>query len=82
MEPRKFLLSSHGRGFYLSATQMFQFPSLVAMSIAATRMYRSLSDFVFGSTDMYYFLRLPSSLALTAIDDSVASPTLFRKDII
>jgi hypothetical protein len=30
---------------------MFQFPSLVIMAIAATRMHRSLSDFVFGSTE-------------------------------
>ncbi|KAF8487278.1 hypothetical protein DFH94DRAFT_849689 [Russula ochroleuca] len=37
---------------YYSWNLMFQFPSLIAMSIAATRMYRSLSDFVFGSTDI------------------------------
>ena len=34
-----------------SATQMFQMPWLVTMSIAATRMYRSLSDFL--SPDVY-----------------------------
>ncbi|KAH9995117.1 hypothetical protein BJV77DRAFT_992628 [Russula vinacea] len=32
---------------------MFQFPSLIAMSIAATRMYRSLSGFS-GSTDILF----------------------------
>lgn len=37
----------------LSATQMFQLPSLITMAIAATRMYRSLTDFGSGSADMY-----------------------------
>ena len=31
--------------YCLSAMQMFQIPALIIMSIAATRMYRSLSDF-------------------------------------
>jgi hypothetical protein len=64
-----------GEALISSVTQMFQFPSLVAMSIAATRMYRSLSDFVFGSTDMYYFLRF-LVFALTVVDDPAASPLL------
>lgn len=37
-------------------TQMFQVPSLIAMSIAATRMHRSLIDF--GSSDKYHLLTL------------------------
>jgi hypothetical protein len=66
---------SYGRLIvYPSATQIFQFPSLVAMTIAATRMYRSLSDFVFGGTDMYYFFSFLSS-PLTVVDNFVA----FRK---
>jgi len=39
-----------------SATQMFQMPWLVTMSIAATRMYRSLSDFL--SPEVYDILFL------------------------
>lgn len=41
----------------LSFTQMFQFPAVIAMSIAATRIYRNLADFAFGFTDMCIFLR-------------------------
>lgn len=43
---------------YLSLTQMFQFPAVIAMSIAATRIYRNLADFACGFTDMCIFLRL------------------------
>jgi len=32
---------------------MFQFPSVISVSIAATRMYRSLTDCVSGASDMY-----------------------------
>lgn len=42
---------------YLSLTQMFQFPSLIAMTIAATRIYRNLADFVHEPADMCFFLR-------------------------
>jgi hypothetical protein len=42
---------------YLSLTQMFQFPSVTAMSIAATRIYRNLADFVHEPADMCFFLR-------------------------
>jgi len=35
---------------------MFQFPGLVILAIAATRVYRSLTDFVTGGTHMYEFL--------------------------
>ena len=38
------------------AIQMFQTPALIVMSIAATRMYRSLTDFT--STSGYYASRL------------------------
>jgi len=44
----------------LFAMQMFMMPSLITMSIAATRMYRSLADFLFY-TDMYGSLISPSS---------------------
>jgi hypothetical protein len=42
-----------------SAVQMFLVPSLIAMSIAATRMYRSLADFVYykdvcGTVSFHY----------------------------
>ncbi len=36
---------------------MFQLPAVIGMSIAAARMYRSLTDFVGGSTDMCFFLQ-------------------------
>src|SRR6266852_3166876 len=36
---------------------MFQLPSVITMSIAATRIYRNLADFVCGSKDMCFFLR-------------------------
>ena len=36
-----------------SAIQMFQLPSVITLSIAATRMYRALTDFVSGITHMY-----------------------------
>ena len=46
--------------------QMFQIPSLIVMTIAATRMYRSLTDF----TDPGYYASclLRSVLMLTAAD--------------
>jgi hypothetical protein len=40
-----------------SLTQMFQLPSVIAMSIAATRIYRKLADYVYRPTDMCFFLR-------------------------
>ena len=51
---------------YLSTMQMFQLPSVVTMTISATRMYRVLSDFVSATTDMYDILRILSFPALTA----------------
>jgi len=39
---------------WVLATQMFNMPSMIIMSIAATRMYRSLVDF--HSNDVYVIL--------------------------
>ena len=75
IKPRTFLLLPHKAGFYAwapFATQMFQLPSVITMTIAATRTYRSLLNFVGGPTNMYYFLWFPSSPTLIAVDDSVA----------
>ena len=44
---------------------MFQLPSVVTMTIAATRMYRSLTDFASCATDMYQILTSLSSPLLT-----------------
>ena len=41
------------------ATQMFQLPSVTTMIIAATRTYRSLAEFAGGTTEMYYFSKIP-----------------------
>jgi hypothetical protein len=59
VQPRAFLLLRRGGGshVYLSLTQMFQLPSVITMTIAATRIYRNLADFVCGSKDMCFFLR-------------------------
>jgi len=38
---------------------MFQFPATITLSIAATRMYRSLTDFISGSTDIKSSESLP-----------------------
>ena len=35
------------------AIQLFQIPAMVTMSIAATRIYRGLAEFAFGTTSMY-----------------------------
>ena len=40
-----------------SLTQIFQLPSVIAMSIAATRIHRNLADYAYGPTDMCFFLR-------------------------
>lgn len=44
------------------ATQMFLIPSMVAMTIAATRMYRGLAEFTSGGTEMYDIIPFRSSL--------------------
>lgn len=55
------------------ATQMFQLPAVIINTIAATRIYRSLADYTFGSTDMYSILRFHSSPALIIVDGSLCS---------
>jgi hypothetical protein len=51
------LCATTGKGpcvsLHVFAVQMFQFPWMISISIAATRMYRSLTDFVSGVSDMY-----------------------------
>jgi hypothetical protein len=54
-------VTAQGKLLYVSATQLFQLPSGITMSIAATRMYRSLSDFVSSTTEMYDILSIFSS---------------------
>src|SRR5712672_1016789 len=51
---------------------MFQLPATVVLTIAATRMYRSLTDFVSGSADVYENFPSLLSLALTVIGDCTA----------
>ena len=46
-------------------TQMFQTPAVIAMSIAATRMHRSLTDFSHSVYDTFPLLR--SALMLTEL---------------
>lgn len=47
---------------------MFQLPSVIINTIAATRMYRSLADFTLESSIMYYYiLRFLSSPALIIV---------------
>jgi hypothetical protein len=53
------------------ATQMFQLPSVITNTIAATRIYRSLADYTFESSNMYsYILRFLSSHALIIVGGS------------
>ena len=54
--------------------QMFMVPSLITMSVAATRMYRSLADFT-SATEVYDILVLYLSSKLTVIYITVASWT-------
>jgi len=61
--------------------QMFQLPSVIALSIAAARMYRSLTDFVSGVTHMYdirVLTLLPFHLSLF-VDGSIADLTMSTK---
>ena len=51
-------------------TQMFQLPSVITMSIAATRMHRALTDFVSSTTDMYDILLILSSPVFTVDEKS------------
>jgi hypothetical protein len=53
---------------------MFQLPSVITNTIAATRIYRSLADYTFGSSSMYYYiLRFLSSPALIIVGGSFCS---------
>ena len=52
------------------ALQMFLMPSVITMSIAATRMYRSLPDF--GSSDMYDTASFPFLQELIVVSVAVA----------
>ena len=54
IQPRTFLIvSTYGRPLNLPTIQMFQLPSVVTISIAATRMHRSLTDFASKAADVY-----------------------------
>jgi len=53
---------------------MFQLPSVITNTIAATRIYRSLADYTFGSSNMYcYILRFLFSPALIIVGGSFCS---------
>ena len=71
-------LSSAGEVLMPPPKQIFLHFSVIVMSIAATRMYRSLADSVFGSAEVLPFA---SSLAFTTVqvDDSIAHPTAFKR---
>ena len=64
-QPRAFLLLRHREALtlYLTLAQMFELPSVIALSLAATRVYRNLAEYVYGSTVMYSFLSIPQSPA-------------------
>ena len=50
------------------STQMFQLPSVITNTIAATRIYRSLAEYSFDSPNMYYcILRSLTSPALIIV---------------
>ncbi|KAF8491205.1 hypothetical protein F5888DRAFT_1807608 [Russula emetica] len=53
-----------------SLNLMFQLPSLIAMAIAATRIYRNLADFTYGSTDIAF-----DSLSLQIRDGKITRTT-------
>ncbi|KAF8490682.1 hypothetical protein F5888DRAFT_1807966 [Russula emetica] len=53
---------------------MFQLPAVIINTIAATRIYRSLADYTFGSSSMYYYIfRFLSSPALIIVGGSFCS---------
>ena len=56
---------------YVSTIQMFQGPAVVTMTIASTRMYRSLVDFTSGPPDACVILQLLflSPVRVTAYHD-------------
>ena len=52
-----------------SELQMFLLPAMVTLSIAATRIYRSLADYAYvGGTEQYDMTPFHSSQRLTVID--------------
>jgi hypothetical protein len=53
---------------YLFTTQICQLPSVITMTIAATRMYRSLADYAFSTTEMY---KDSSYRRLLSVDDNL-----------
>jgi len=53
--------------------QMFTMPSLITMSICATRMYRSLAEF--GSTDVIESAESPQRIGRTAADVNFPTTT-------
>ena len=52
---------------------MFLLPSVMANTIAGTRIYRSLVDYSFESSEMYYILPSISSPALIIVGGSFCS---------
>jgi hypothetical protein len=80
-QPRTFLAIVYGRFSCTYPTQMFQLPSLITMAIAATRMYRSLTDFCTGSADMYGIRSfLDSSSPVLVVDgDPLAHQTSSKR---
>ena len=52
---------------------MFQLPSVITNTIAATRIYRSLADYAFEPSNMYYILRFLFFPALIIVGDSFCS---------
>jgi hypothetical protein len=53
---------------------MFQLPLSITNTIAATRIYRSLADYTFESSNMYYYIfRFLSSPALIIVGESFCS---------
>lgn len=59
---------------------MFQPFSVIVMSIAATRMYRSLADFLSGSTGVCDVPPFPSSPVLTTVYSYSVSESLKKGD--
>jgi len=64
------IVAAAGMPLDSSQTQMFQLPSVITMSIAATRMHRSLTDFVSNTTEMYVILLILLSPVFTVDEKS------------
>lgn|SRR6266850_157005 len=62
------VVTARGNFLYLFTTQICQLPSVITMTIAATRMYRSLTNFSTSTTEVYkYSSSLLLRLMLTTI---------------